>query len=206
MREILFKAKRIDNGEWGEGCLVIDHSRSNLFEYRIQPVESGVLYAPPINPETICRFAGFCDKNGNKIWKNDILMCHGNPKDLVKVLFGEFGVRNIETGSIVDKVAGWHYEVVPTDAISRCEPFCWPMPLTEYYIERCEMEVVGNIFDNPELLQEKSVLDGEAESIPDWCPLKLLPEKDTKNHFPDEFEDGYAIGWNACIDEITGDD
>lgn len=39
-----------------------------------------------------------------------------------------------------------------------------------------------------------------------WCPLKLLPEKDTKNHFPDEFEDGYAIGWNACIDEITGDD
>ena len=41
---------------------------------------------------------------------------------------------------------------------------------------------------------------------PDWCPLKLLPEKDTKNHFPDEFEDGYAIGWNACIDEITGDD
>jgi len=82
-------------------------------------------------------------------------MCHGNPKDLAKVLFGEFGVRNIETGSIVDKVVGWHYEVVPTDAISRCEPFCWPMPLTKYYINRCEMEVVGNIFDNPELLQEE---------------------------------------------------
>ena len=155
MREILFKAKRVDNGEWVEGCLVIDHSRSNLFEYRMQPVESGVLYAPPINPETLCQFTGLCDKNGNKIWENDILMCHGNPKDLVKVLFGEFGVRNIETGSIVDKVVGWHYEVVPTDAISRCEPFCWPMPLTEYYIDRCEMEVVGNIFDNPELLQEE---------------------------------------------------
>ena len=40
--------------------------------------------------------------------------------------------------------------------------------------------------------------------IPDWCPLKPLPEKDTKNHFPDEFEDGYAAGWNGCIDEITG--
>lgn len=39
---------------------------------------------------------------------------------------------------------------------------------------------------------------------PEWCPLKLLPEKDTKNHFPDEFEDGYAAGWNGCIDEITG--
>ena len=54
MREILFKAKRIDNGEWIEGCLVIDHSRSNLFEYRMQPVKSGGLYAPPIDPETLC--------------------------------------------------------------------------------------------------------------------------------------------------------
>lgn len=38
MREILFKAKRIDNGKWAEGCLVIDHSRSSLFEYRMRPV------------------------------------------------------------------------------------------------------------------------------------------------------------------------
>lgn len=45
---------------------------------------------------------------------------------------------------------GWHYEVVPTDEISKTEPFCYSMPLTKYYIERCEMEVV----DNPELLQE----------------------------------------------------
>ena len=83
-------------------------------------------------------------------------MCHGNPKDLVKVAFGEFGVRNIETGSIVDKVIGWHYEVIQTDAISRCEPFCWSMPLIKDYIDRCEMEVVGNIFDNKKLLQEES--------------------------------------------------
>ena len=156
MREILFKAKRIDNGEWVEGCLVIDHSRSNLFEYRMQPVESGVLYAPPINPETLCQFTGLCDKNGKKIWENDILMCHGNSEDLAKAAFGEFGVRDIETGSIVDEVVGWHYEVISTDAISRCEPFCYSMPLTKDYIDRCEMEVVGSIFDNPELLQEET--------------------------------------------------
>lgn len=156
MREFLFKAKRIDNGEWVEGYYIRDQYHiggKDIIFYR-KDSDRFTVYTNIIDIETLCQFTGLCDKNGKKIWKNDILMCHGNPKDLVKVLFGEFGVRNIETGSIVDKVVGWHYEVVPTDAISRCEPFCWPMPLTEYYIERCEMEVVGNIFDNKELLQE----------------------------------------------------
>ena len=72
MREILFKAKRIDNEEWVEGCLVIDHSRSNLFEYRMQPVESGVLYAPPINPETICQYTGLTGLQRGNIIKDFI--------------------------------------------------------------------------------------------------------------------------------------
>lgn len=158
MREFLFKAKRIDNGEWVEGYYIRDQYHiggKDIIFYR-KDSDRFTVYTNIIDIETLCQFTGLCDKNGKKIWENDILMCHGNPKDLAKVLFGEFGVRNIETGSIVDKVVGWHYEVVPTDAISRCEPFCWPMPLTEYYIDRCEMEVVSNIFDNPELLQEES--------------------------------------------------
>ena len=79
-------------------------------------------------------------------------MCHGNPNDLVKAVFGEFYVIDIQTYEKVDTVIGWHYEVIPTDAISKCEPFCYPMPLNQNYVKRCEMEVVGNIFDNPELL------------------------------------------------------
>lgn len=37
---------------------------------------------------------------------------------------------------------------------------------------------------------------------PNWCPLKLIPQKDTNCYFPDEYSDGYRDGYNACIDEI----
>lgn len=46
------------------------------------------------------------------------------------------------------------YEVIPTDELSKCEPFCYSMPLTDTYIKLNEMEVVGNVYDNPELLEE----------------------------------------------------
>lgn len=153
MREILFKAKRIDNGKWFEGYYQKRYDLLGNEEHLIFRADSYTVWEyAKIDPETLCQFTGLYDRYGNKIWENDILMCHGNSEDLVKVVFGEFGVRNIETGSIVDKAIGWHYEVIQTDAISKSEPFCWSMSLTKDYIERCEMEVV----DNPELLQEES--------------------------------------------------
>ena len=133
MREILFKAKRVNNGEWVEGCLVIDHSRSNLFEYRMQPVESGVLYAPPINPETLCQFTGLRDKNGKRIWESDVVCL---------VYDGEEHIYQIV----------WDNSELDFKATNGEENYGTNF---EYLLCCEEIEVIGNIFDNPELLQEE---------------------------------------------------
>ena len=75
MREILFKAKQIDNGKWVEGSL-IDLDIDSGYCYIVPPYKKASIL--PINflitdrmklvvPETLCQFTGLCDKNGNKI-------------------------------------------------------------------------------------------------------------------------------------------
>lgn len=165
MREIIFRGKRIDNGEWVEGYVFdndfVDDKRYFVGSLVIEPDGGSTSYDFDVTamnfcevyPETICQYTGLTDKSGKKIWENDILMGHGNREDLVKVVYGEFPVINTESLEAVDKVIGWHYEVIPTDALSKCKPFCLPMPLTEEYVKTCEFEVVGNVFDQPELLE-----------------------------------------------------
>lgn len=105
--------------------------------------------------DNIMQYTGLKDKNGKEIYEGDVLQCHGNSNDLVKVVYGDFGVFDVESLDTVDMVIGWHYEVVQTDAISRTDPFCRPMPLTDYYVDRCEHEVIGNIYENPEISERE---------------------------------------------------
>ena len=157
MREILFKAKRLDNGEWVEGYY-LNIAKINHFictgKIKLDGALKGII-APEmyeIDPDTLCQYTGITDKSGQKIWENDVLRGHGDEKDLSKAVFGGFYVIDVETLEIVDSVVGWHTEVIETDEISKCEPFNLPMPLTEFYINRSEYEVIGNIFDDPELV------------------------------------------------------
>lgn len=157
-REMLFRGKRKDNGEWVYGYYVhIPCGRYSRDEHLIQTIKEngtiGLLHE--IIPETLGRYTGLTDKNNKKIFEGDILKCNDNPKDLVKAVFGEFVVIDLETERKIDTVIGWHYEVIPTDELSKTEPFCFAMPLTTRYIECCSMVVIGNIHDNQEILKEK---------------------------------------------------
>ena len=51
-------------------------------------------------------------------------------------------------------------------------------------------------------IAEETAFDEEAETVPDWCPLKPLPKYKSMEK-PGEYEYGKMHGWNRCIDAIT---
>lgn len=130
MREILFKAKRIDNGEWIEGYVVRKHGL--YFIYSIVNSESCRQNNYEIISETLCQSTGLYDKNGKRIWENDVvwLVCDGK-EHIYQIVWDnselDFKAANGEENY------GTNYE----------------------YLLCCdEIKVIGNIFDQPELLQE----------------------------------------------------
>lgn len=70
----LFKAKRIDNGEWLVGY-VVKYGYTGKEKYYIVPSYASDLYAIEIDPSTICQCTGLKDKNCKLIWENDIIEC-----------------------------------------------------------------------------------------------------------------------------------
>ena len=151
MREILFRAKRVDNGEWVEGYLFDDGMAEveHYFVGRIvvEPYKgtacddwdiTGIDFCE-VNPETLCQYTGLKDKNGNRIWENDIVkyMWFGNEEvDIVEYRSTSIGLKE-------------NYNAVLTDIT----------------------EVIGNIFDDKHLLaetdycreQEKETEDSHGE-------------------------------------------
>mgnify|MGYP004514667087 CR=1 FL=1 len=135
MREILFKAKRTDNSEWVEGFYGAFAGKFFICMYVVEHYCVPALRWFEIDPETLCEFAGRCDKNGKRIWENDILMAH----------LDESYPENVTYETIEWGFAGW--ETHEANSADR------------QYLDKFDLEhfeVVGNIFDNKELLQEES--------------------------------------------------
>ena len=130
MREIKFKAKTC-NGKWVEGLLAHKDDKWYISNKVGQP------FAFEVRPETICQYTGLKDKNGKEMYESDIL---------------EWQVRNGSSD---------YYECVwledecsfAFNSIRDRNNYENPVDCYDYY-DTCEfcMGVIGNIFDNPDLL------------------------------------------------------
>lgn len=132
MREILFRGKKVDNGEWVEGYYVYDESEQitehpAAYIHHLNRHPCGWDLIPfEVIPETVGQYTGLTDKNGTKIFEGDILTAHfvsNRSKQHFKVIF-ENGAFLFDNGSV--KVPVW-------------DIYC--------------LKIIGNIHDNPELLK-----------------------------------------------------
>lgn len=133
MREILFRGKRIDNGKWIEGWLVSgEYYLNNNAMTVIFPKEPmfyphyEVNYYEPAIPETVGQWTGLVDVNGTKIFEGDIIKLD-NSLDTKQ--------KNFEV-----KFAYGQFYIGINKPIAYVRNSC---------------EIIGNIHDNPELLEEK---------------------------------------------------
>lgn len=138
----LFRGKRIDNGEWVIGNCIDDGVTGQVFIHVVgnsvnesdKVGEEGCLQfvAFEVAPSTICQCTGLKDKNGNLIWENDIVK--DDQGNLYKVFWQE---KYYQFSWVCVKS-----EKLPVGAK-------WNLNCFRGY----EMEIISNVFDNPELLE-----------------------------------------------------
>ena len=123
-REILFKAKRKDNGEWVEGGYFSEPYTEKKFIICWNSFGLGFNEFIEVEPDTICQYTGLTDKNGKKIWENDIVVLDG------------------ACGRFVCKWADYIAQFIFENNFSSSDFVCY---------RGAEIEVVGNVFDNEDL-------------------------------------------------------
>lgn len=140
MDRYLYKAKRLDNGEWVQGVpfeiegkqviLIKDNENLLRVHYLEENMWTAEIYAIEVDASTICQCTGLKDKNGKLIWENDIVVC----RDFTEEKY----------------VIAWKQD----EACFEYQQYnCSIMNFEQ--LSGCEIEVIGNIFDNKELLESE---------------------------------------------------
>lgn len=144
MDRYLYKAKRLDNGEWVTGSLITCEdgtckiATSCLEGKADEPI---LVCAYDVDRDTICQCTGLKDKNGKLIWENDICDRKEEYPEIVKYNNGDW---TLDYSYSKGKESGYCY----------CN-------LGFYALERKCVEVIGNIFDNAELLESEGQYERE---------------------------------------------
>ena len=143
MRNILFRGKRVDNGEWIEGYYVyisageFTYDREHHFIQTEYKGRMGPVY--DVEPKTVGQYTEFYDVNGKNIFEGDIVervrKVEGQPRRMY----------------VVDHRGSWMLWNGPDD-----DDFLWNWcaPATDHGVQVGGCIIVGNIHDNPEWLEE----------------------------------------------------
>lgn len=136
MREILYRAKCIDNGQWVYGVPIKEAlvgSHDGYYPKMIPECDGRhqTVYSTAIKEETLEQYTGLKDKNNVKAFEGDIVACNQS---------GSYGISVI----IYDNSA---FYVMPLNG-NILERTLW-----DYWYNDWDIEVIGNIHDNPELLE-----------------------------------------------------
>ena len=162
MREILFRGKWKNSGEWVYGNLFNPDKADTPTQICIGTYIARTCYE--IDPETVCQFTGLYDKNGRKIFEGDIILYHHKVKKLVPC---EDATQEEILHHGLDPESGFGLAYRPKRTIRykgnvTIDPICgtdlnlnnncqwW---LCEKNGQLTSVEVIGNIYDNPELLK-----------------------------------------------------
>ena len=155
-REILFKAKRKDNGEWVEGGYFSEPYTDKKYIVRWNSFGIGFNEFIEVNPDTICQYTGLTDKNGKEIWENDILKFNDEIWDSCYTSCGtEYDSWEVENYGLVgycDYSARYDFTKYKYNE-NQVEADLHENHDIEFSEFVKEHEVIGNIFDNPELLE-----------------------------------------------------
>ena len=145
MRQIKFRGKRVDNGEWAYGFLIgIADPTKEVTTYSHWLIHNGVNIAQgvKIDPATIGQFSGLLDKNGKEIWEGDLIKVQkfANYNDEVPNLS-----RHLAKVVFIDGSFSWHILRYGANGCFHNSKKIEPLNNT---CATWGLEVIGNIHDN----------------------------------------------------------